>query len=134
MIIFITIQLLPALDRYTASTKRPSSLKLQVSSSLGVAMTWCSHCFPCSACIRAHQGKWKMAVKRSSAHHLTAAAPCRVELLLVFLLHGGYSTTVCPPCVPSGCPYFSRLFSTWGHLIILKKHPFKLYEPCPLAL
>ena len=126
MIIFITIQLLTALDRYTASTKHPSSPKLQVSSSLGVAMPWCSHVFLHSGCIGAHQGKWKMAVERSSAHHLAAAAPCRAELLWALLLHRGHSTAFCPPCVPSGCPHFSRLFSMWGHLIILKKHPFKL--------
>ena len=128
MIIFIAIQLLTALDRYTASTKCPSSSKLQVSPSLGVAMTWCSHCFLCSGRIRAHQGKWNMADTMSSARHLTAAGPCRVELLWAFLLHGGHSTAVCPPCVPSGCPHFIRLFSTWGHLVILKKHPFKLCE------
>lgn len=39
MIIFIAIQLLTALDWYTASTKHPSSSKLQVSPLLGVAVT-----------------------------------------------------------------------------------------------
>lgn len=39
MIIFIAIQLLTALDWYAASTKHPSSSKLQVSLSSGVAMT-----------------------------------------------------------------------------------------------
>lgn len=37
MNIFIDIQLPPALDRYTASTKFPSPAALQVSVSLGVA-------------------------------------------------------------------------------------------------